>query len=90
MDSHIYTGYVIPPFYDSLLGKLIVWAPTRAEAIARARRALGETMIEGVSTNVRFAEHLLGLGTFADGTYTIGAIEDELNKLELPDLEQLS
>src|SRR5262249_58820816 len=50
--SHLYRGYEIPPHYDSLLAKLIVWAPTRAEAIARGRRALDEFLLEGVHTTV--------------------------------------
>jgi acetyl-CoA carboxylase, biotin carboxylase subunit len=51
-DSHIYPGYVVPPYYDSLLGKLIVHAPTRPEAIATMRRALDELRIEGVQTTI--------------------------------------
>ena len=51
-DSHLYSGYEVPPYYDSLLGKLIVWAPTREGAIARGRAALDELVIDGVVTNV--------------------------------------
>jgi acetyl-CoA carboxylase biotin carboxylase subunit len=51
-DSHIYPGYVVPPYYDSLLGKLIVHAPTRIEGIATMRRALDELIIEGVQTTI--------------------------------------
>ena len=51
-DSHLYSGYVVPPFYDSLLGKLIVWDETRAEALARLRRALAELRVEGVATTL--------------------------------------
>ena len=47
MDSHLYAGYEVPPFYDSLLGKLIVWGTDRDSAIARARVALDELLIEG-------------------------------------------
>ena len=90
MDSHIYSGYTIPQYYDSLLGKLIVWGRDRNEAIARAKRALRETIIQGVPTNTKFSIHLLGLDSFANGTYNINTIEDELGKLELTDLEQLS
>ena len=49
-DTLLYAGYSIPPFYDSLLGKLIVWDITRPHALARMRRALGELMIDGVAT----------------------------------------
>ncbi len=52
MDSHLYAGYEVPPFYDSLLGKLIVWGPDRAAAIERARAALDELVIDGLVTNV--------------------------------------
>ncbi|GGJ23195.1 acetyl-CoA carboxylase biotin carboxylase subunit [Deinococcus roseus] len=51
-DSHAYAGYQIPPHYDSLVGKLIVWAPTRQEAIARMKRALEETIVDGVKTTI--------------------------------------
>ena len=59
VDSHLYLGYEVPPHYDSLLAKLIVWAPTRDEAIARGRRALSEFMIEGVPTTIPFHLQLL-------------------------------
>jgi acetyl-CoA carboxylase, biotin carboxylase subunit len=52
VDSHAFSGYVIPPHYDSLIGKLICWAPTRDMAIARTKRALDETVIQGVKTTI--------------------------------------
>jgi acetyl-CoA carboxylase, biotin carboxylase subunit len=52
VDSHAFTGYSIPPHYDSLIGKLICWSPTREEAIARTKRALEETVIQGVKTTI--------------------------------------
>jgi len=54
VDSHIYAGYRIPPTYDSLVAKIIVWAPTRDQAISRMQRALRETVIEGVKTTIPF------------------------------------
>ena len=54
VDSHLYTGYVVPPHYDSLLAKLIVWGNDREEAVNRLHRALSETVISGVSTTVIF------------------------------------
>jgi acetyl-CoA carboxylase biotin carboxylase subunit len=51
-DSHLYTGYAVPPFYDSLLGKLVVWDETRGHALARLRRALGEMRVEGLATTL--------------------------------------
>ena len=54
VDSHIYAGYRIPPHYDSLIAKILAWAPTRDQAIARMERALRETVIEGVTTTIPF------------------------------------
>ena len=67
VDSHLYRGYEVPPHYDSLLAKLIVWAPTREEAIARGRRALNEFVIEGVPTTIPFHLQLLEDATFLRG-----------------------
>ena len=74
-DSHAYTGYEIPPYYDSLLGKLIVWAPTRDEAIARGRAALGELVIEGVVTNIAIHKALLSADAFLDGKFTTNMLD---------------
>ena len=54
VDTHLYAGYEVPPFYDSLLAKVIVWGEDREMALARSRRALGELEIGGVRTNVPF------------------------------------
>ncbi|MDQ3459347.1 MAG: acetyl-CoA carboxylase biotin carboxylase subunit [Deinococcota bacterium] len=54
VDSHVYAGYRIPPNYDSLVGKIIAWAPSREAAIARMRRALEETVLDGVKTTIPF------------------------------------
>lgn len=54
VDSHVYSGYRIPPNYDSLVAKIIAWAPTREEAIARMKRALSETVLEGIKTTIPF------------------------------------
>lgn len=59
VDSHLYTGYEIPPYYDSLLAKLIIWGETRDEAIARSRRALEEYIIDGVPTTLPFHERVV-------------------------------
>jgi len=69
IDSHIYSGYKVPPYYDSLLGKIIAWAPTREEAIARISRALDETIIEGVKTTIPFHKKVL-----ANAFYKRGAV----------------
>lgn len=67
VDSHLYRGYEVPPHYDSLLAKLIVWAATRDEAIARGKRALNEFVIEGVPTTIPFHLQLLEDETFLRG-----------------------
>ena len=69
-DSHIYAGYVVPPYYDSLLGKLIVHAPTRAEAIATMRRALDELVIEGVQTTIPLHRRI-----FRDADFIAGRVD---------------
>jgi len=75
MDSHLYTGYEVPPFYDSLLGKLIVWGPDRATAIARGRVALEELVIDGIITNVDIHQALLASETFLDGRMTTNLLD---------------
>ena len=67
VDSHLYRGYEVPPHYDSLLSKLIVWAPTRDEAIARGLRALEEYVLEGLPTTIPFHLSLLMNETFQRG-----------------------
>ncbi|HET9026792.1 MAG TPA: acetyl-CoA carboxylase biotin carboxylase subunit [Trueperaceae bacterium] len=67
VDSHVYAGYRIPPNYDSLVAKIIAWAPSRPEAIARMERALKETVIEGVKTTVPFHLKVLDNAFFRRG-----------------------
>jgi acetyl-CoA carboxylase biotin carboxylase subunit len=66
-DSHVHTGYTVPPHYDSMIGKLIVHKPTRAEAIECMSRALAELRIEGIKTTVPFHQKLLRDAAFVDG-----------------------
>ena len=75
MDSHLYSGYEIPPYYDSLLGKLIVWGPDRPSAIARSRQALDELVVDGVVTNVPLHRALLDHRTFLDGEFTTNLLD---------------
>jgi acetyl-CoA carboxylase biotin carboxylase subunit len=75
MDSHMYGGYEIPPFYDSLLGKLVVWGEDRPAAIQRARVALGELVLDGVVTNVDFHRALVDSRPFLDGAFTTNLID---------------
>ncbi len=67
MDSHLYSGYVIPPYYDSLIGKLIVWGKDRPEAIRRMRRALNECAITGIPTTIPFQIKILDNAWFQRG-----------------------
>ena len=79
VDSAIYQGYQIPPFYDSMVGKLIVWALTREEAISRAIRALREYRLEGIKTTIPLHLRLLKGEAFRSGEYHTGYLEELLN-----------
>ena len=75
MDSHLYPGYEVPPYYDSLLGKLIVWGPNRETAIARSRVALAELLIEGIITNIPIHQALLSSEAFLEGKMTTNLLD---------------
>lgn len=75
MDSALYTGYSIPPYYDSLIGKLIVHGRDRPEALARLRRALGELIVDGIETTVPLFNALLQEDEVHQGAYTIHWLE---------------
>jgi acetyl-CoA carboxylase biotin carboxylase subunit len=77
-DSHVYQGYDIPPTYDSLVGKLIVWRPTRIEAIATARRALDEFVIHPTKTTIPLCRQILGHSKFIRGDWDTTFIEREM------------
>jgi len=70
IDTHVYSGYSIPPFYDSMISKLIVVAQTREEAIRKMKRALGEYIIEGVKTTIPFHQKLMEDPKFNEGDFT--------------------
>jgi len=72
VDTHVYSGYSVPPFYDSMIAKLIVTGSTREIAIARMKRALGEFMISGIKTTIPFQQEILAHPDFASGNYDIG------------------
>ncbi len=74
-DTHAYAGYEVPPYYDSLLGKLVVWGPTREAAIARGHAALGELVIEGVVTNAAIHRALLASEPFLAGRFTTNLLD---------------
>ena len=75
IDSAIYSGYTVPPYYDSMLAKLIVHAKNRNEAIRKMRSALGEVIIEGIDTNVDYQYEILNHPDFVSGDIDIEFIE---------------
>lgn len=81
VDGAIYQGYTVPPYYDSLLAKLIVYAPDRKQAIARMRRALTEFLISGVETNIDFHLAILRDQDFIEGNYNIGYLGQKTDEL---------
>lgn len=76
IDSAIYSGYTIPPYYDSMIAKISVWARTRSEAIRKMESALGEVIIEGVDTNVNYQYGILEDEDFRKGNVDIEFIND--------------
>jgi len=75
VDSHIYTNYTIPPYYDSMIAKIIVHGKDRDEAIKRSRRALKELVISGIETTASFADFLLDRQDIVQGNYNTGYLE---------------
>ncbi|KAG1332010.1 biotin carboxylase 1, chloroplastic [Cocos nucifera] len=84
MDSHVYPGYVVPPSYDSLLGKLIVWAPTREKAIERMKRALDDTIITGIPTTIEYHKLILDIEDFRNGKVDTAFIPKHEKDLAAP------
>ncbi|MBS9766663.1 MAG: acetyl-CoA carboxylase biotin carboxylase subunit [Flavobacteriaceae bacterium] len=76
VDTHVYSGYVIPPNYDSMIAKLITTAQTREEAISKMKRALDEFVIEGVKTTIPFHRQLMDNKDYIAGNYTTKFMED--------------
>jgi acetyl-CoA carboxylase biotin carboxylase subunit len=74
-DSHVYEGYTISPYYDSMIGKLIVHRATREEAIRTACRALDEIVIEGIKTTIPLTRRILEHNTFTSGGGDTGFVE---------------
>ena len=75
IDSHVYTDYEIPPYYDSLIGKLIVWGPDRPSAIKRMKRALRECAITGLQTTIGFHQKILETPAFLEGDVYTNFVE---------------
>ncbi|THB70379.1 MAG: acetyl-CoA carboxylase biotin carboxylase subunit [Gammaproteobacteria bacterium] len=81
VDSHIYSGYTIPPYYDSMIGKLIAYGNDRDEAIGRMRNALHEIVVDGIRTNVPLQKELMEDKAFQIGGTNIHYLEDKLERL---------
>ena len=75
VDSALYSGYSVPPHYDSLVAKLIVHAPSRAQAIARMQRALDEMVVDGIETTLPLHRRIMADPEFQSGDYTIHWLE---------------
>lgn len=75
IDSAVYSGYCIPPYYDSMIAKLIVWAENRQEAIRKMQSALGETVIEGIDTNIDYQYEILNHPDYLSGNVDVGFIQ---------------
>jgi acetyl-CoA carboxylase biotin carboxylase subunit len=80
VDTHIHAGYKVSPYYDSLIAKLIVHAPTRAEALDKMRQALAATRVDGISTNISFLRALFEDEAFARGETDIHYLEQWLKQ----------
>ncbi len=75
VDSHVYTNYFVPPHYDSMIGKIIVYGDTREQALARMRTALGEMVVEGILTNIPLHRELMVDAKFMEGGTNIHYLE---------------
>jgi len=82
IDSFVYDQYKVVPFYDSMIGKLIVHAPSRADAIAKMRQALDEFVIEGIKTNISFHKKIIASKKFLDADYDTHFLEEFIPKCE--------
>ncbi len=78
IDSHVYSGYTVPPYYDSMIGKLITFGPTRESAVARMRTALEEMVVEGIKTNIPLHQKLCEDQAFIEGGTNIHYLEKKL------------
>ena len=80
VDSHVYHNYFVPPYYDSMIGKVIAYGDTREQAIARMRIALSEMVVEGIKTNIPLHQELLLDEKFLRGGASIHYLEEKLAK----------
>jgi len=80
MDTHIYAGYQVPPYYDSLLAKLIVWGKDRSEAIIRMSRALSEFQVDGITTNIEWQRRVMSNSFFRKGDISTSFISRRMGE----------
>jgi acetyl-CoA carboxylase biotin carboxylase subunit len=85
VDTHVYNNYFVPPHYDSLIAKVIAWADTREQAIAKMRIALSEMAVEGIQTNLPLHQELMLDSAFARGGTSIHYLEQKLSQQNRPD-----
>lgn len=79
VDSAVFSGYEVTPYYDSMLAKLIVYADSREEAIDKMRSALGEVVIEGIDTNIDYQYEIINNSDFISGNFDVDFI-DQFNQ----------
>jgi acetyl-CoA carboxylase biotin carboxylase subunit len=85
VDTHVYNNYFVPPHYDSLIAKVIAWADTREQAIAKMRIALSEMFVEGIQTNLPLHQELMLDSAFVRGGTNIHYLEEKLSQQNRPD-----
>ena len=93
VDGGVYPGYTVPMTYDSMIAKLIVWAPTRKEAIDRLRRALSEFVVKGITTNIGYLRQIIDHPEFQSGDYDttfLARCAEELKQESSPDLAKVA
>ena len=83
VDTSVYQGYHIPPFYDSMVGKLIVHGHDREEAIAKMKRSLEELVVEGIETNIDFQYAIMEHPNFIESDYDTSFIQKHMHELEV-------
>jgi acetyl-CoA carboxylase biotin carboxylase subunit len=79
VDTHMYPGYTIPPYYDSLLGKLVVWGSDRNEAISRMARCLSEFVVDGIKTNIPYHLRIMANSFYRRGELSTSFIRTRMN-----------
>jgi acetyl/propionyl-CoA carboxylase alpha subunit len=89
VDTGVYIGFEITPFYDPLISKLIVWGETRPQAIARLRRALEEYRIAGVRTNIPFHQTMMATFPFISGEYDTRFVEEQFTMIDAAENREL-